>query len=87
MRNTIQGAVHKVTANALFDTAYPAVDTAEYENYHRRILLESAKRLEFHELAKRIKSDRELVKLSARVVTLITFQLSTLSNYCFCLLF
>lgn len=74
MKKMLRGAVHQVTGDVLFNTAYPAVDTAEHENYHRDVLLKSAQRLKFHELVKRIKSDEELVKLSARVVMFILFK-------------
>lgn len=69
----IQASVSLVTGNSLFDSAYPSAEKAEFETYHREVLIDCAKELKYFEIVKRIQKDDELVKLCARVVSIYIF--------------
>ena len=75
MRKTIRAAVNYITNSFLFDSAYPAAEKAEFEDYHRDVFVKCAKQVKLFEIVKRIQHDDELVKLIARVVSIfIIFQ-------------
>lgn len=76
MRRMIRAAVSHVTGNILFESAYPVAEKVEFETFHRDIFIKCAKRLKYFEIIKRIKHDDELVKLCARVVSVMSFIMS-----------
>jgi hypothetical protein len=71
MRRMIRASVTLVTGNSLFDSAYPSVEKAEFETYFRNVFIRCAKQLKYPEIVKRIRKDDELVRLCARVVSIL----------------
>lgn len=81
MRRMIRASVTLVTGNSLFDSAYPSVEKAEFDTYYRNVFVKCAKQLKYSEIVKRIRNDEELVKLCARVVSiLVSHSISSTSN-------
>lgn len=68
MKKTLRAAFRRVVGDAMFVSAYPAINPSEVQSYQRSVLYECAKRLHFKELAKRLKFDDELVRICASVV-------------------
>lgn len=73
MKRTLRAAFRRVVGDAIFVSAYPTINTSEVQGYQRSILYDCAKRLNYKELAKRLKSDDELVRICASVVCEIFF--------------
>jgi hypothetical protein len=71
MRRMIRATVSHVTNSILFDSAFPSAEKAEFEIYHRDALIRCAKHLKYSELVKRLQRDDDLVKLCARVVSIL----------------
>ena len=81
MRRMICASVTLVTGNSLFDSAYPFVEKAEFDTYYRNVFVKCAKQLKYSEIVKHIQNDEELVKLCARVVSiLVSHLISSTSN-------
>lgn len=72
MRRVIRAAVSHVSGKIFFDSAYPAAEKLEFETFHREIFITCAKHLKYFKIVKRIQHDDELVKLCARVVSVVS---------------
>jgi hypothetical protein len=79
MRRMIRAAVNLVSGNSLFDSAYPAAEKVEFETFHRDVFIKCAKHLKYPAIVKRVQRDDELVKLCARVVSVLPYVNSTWS--------
>lgn len=72
MKRVIRATVTFVTGNMLFDSAYPAADKLEFETFYRKAFVKCAKAMNYFEIVKRFRRDDELVKLGARVVSIVS---------------
>ena len=77
MRRVIRAAVLHVSGNILFNSAYLAAEKLEFETYHRKVFIKCAKQLNYFEIVKRIRHDDELVRLCARVVSIVSYAAPT----------
>lgn len=68
LKKTLRAAIRCVTGDALFITAYPAVNTLGNHDYHRKVLYKSAQHLGYTELSKRLRDDDSLVRACIPVV-------------------
>lgn len=73
MRRVIRAAVTHVSGNILFNSAYLAAEKLEFETFHHKVFIKCAKQLNYFEIVKRIRHDDELVKLCARVVSVVSY--------------
>lgn len=68
LKKTLRAAIRWVTGDALFVTAYPAINTSENHDYHCQVLHKSAQRLGYSELSRRLRTDNHLVRVCIPVV-------------------
>ena len=65
--------VNDVSGDVVFDSAYPAAEKVEFETFHCEVFIKCSKRSKYFEIVKRSQRDDELVKLYARVVSVISY--------------
>jgi len=73
LKQTLRAAFRRVTRDALFLSAYPAINTPDGQGYQKTVLRECAQRLRYYELTKRFVIDDALVKMCGSVVCSVYF--------------